>query len=451
MDPLAAARAQMAFSLGFHMIFAATGMALPLMMVLAEGYWLRSGQPHALQLAKTWAKATAVLFAVGAVSGTALSFELGLLWPRFMAFAGPLVGPAFALEGYAFFIEAIFIGLYLYGWDRLRPLTHWLCGWPVVLGGAFSGIIVLATDSWMQAPAGFVLGPNGLPTDIQPLAAIFNPAFLRMAAHSTFATYQAVGFAAAGVYATALLRNRRPEHARYNRLALIVALLLAAPSAVVQPVLGDLLGKRLYDAQPAKLAAMEGQFQTERGAPLRIGGWPNPDTGVTSGAIEIPKGLSYLAADDPNAKVLGLDAFPRDEWPATQVVHAAFQLMVGFGFLMLGIVAWFCGAWLWDGRHGQDWTRRRRLLGTLALSAPLGFAALEAGWVVTEVGRQPWIIYQVMRTSAAVTPIPEVRFTFVGFLVLYTGLLVTVTFLLRRLARGETERLGESESSPHAA
>lgn len=196
----------MALSLGFHMVVAAVGMAMPIMMLLAEGHWLRTGNPAALPLAKRWAKVTAVLVAMGAISGTALAFELGLLWPRFMAFSGPVIGLAFALEGYAFFIEAIFLGLYLYGWARLNPLAHWLCGWPVALSGAASGILVVSADAWMQSSVGFALGPDGRLTDVDPVAALFNPAWGLMAAHSTLATYQAVGFAAAGVYAWALLR-----------------------------------------------------------------------------------------------------------------------------------------------------------------------------------------------------------------------------------------------------
>lgn len=447
MSDLDAARAQMALSLAFHMVFAAAGMAMPLMMVIAEGRWLRTGDPDALRLARTWAKVTAVLFAIGAVSGTALSFELGLLWPGFMAFAGPLIGPAFALEGYAFFIEAIFLGLYLYGWERLSPLVHWLCGWPVVLGGAFSGIIVLATVSWMQSPAGFTLGPDGLPTGVDPVAAILNPAYGLMAAHSTLSTYQAVGFAAAGIYAWALLRDRRPERARYNRLAIVVAMLLAVLPALAQPVLGDLLAKRANHAQPAKLAAMEGQFATEEGAPLRIGGWPDPEARETRWALEIPKGLSFLATGDPNARVLGLEAFPVDQWPPTQIVHPAFQVMVGSGFLMLAVEAWFWLAWWRDRRRGRDWAARRRLLLALALATPLGFLALETGWVVTEVGRQPWVIYGVMRTAEAVTPTRGVVVSLAGFVLLYTGLMATVVFLLRRLARQEDEatRLAEGE------
>jgi cytochrome d ubiquinol oxidase subunit I len=436
MTELLAARTQMALSLGFHMIFAAVGMAMPLMMLIAEGRWLRRRDADALRLAKTWAKVTAVLFAIGAVSGTALSFELGLLWPRFMEFAGPLIGLAFALEGYAFFIEAIFLGLYLYGWERLSPRAHWLCGVPIALSGAASGVLVLSANAWMQSPAGFALTPEGRIASVDPIAALLNPSWGIMALHSTLSTYQAVGFAAAGTYAWALLRNRRPERARYNRLALAIAMLLAGVCAVAQPVVGDALARRAHQAQPAKLAAMEGQFATERGAPLRIGGWPDPEARETRWAIEIPKLLSLLATGDPDGEIKGLEAFPREEWPDARVVHVAFQVMVGAGFAMLGAAVWFWWAWWRDRPRGRDLPARRRLLRALVLASPLGFIALEAGWTVTEVGRQPWIIYGVMRTADAVTPVEGVGFTLAGFALLYAGLLATLVVLLRRLARG---------------
>ena len=445
MDSLTAARVQMEVSLGFHMVFAAVGMAMPLMMLIAEGRWLRTGDADALRLAKAWAKVTAVLFAIGAVSGTALSFELGLLWPRFMAFAGPMIGLAFALEGYAFFVEAIFLGLYLYGWERLSPRAHFLCGWPVAISGAASGILVVSANGWMQAPVGFTLGPDGMPTDVDPWAALFNPAWGLMAAHSTLSTYQAVGFAAAGVYAWALLRDRRPERARYNRLAVVIALAPATVAALAQPVLGDLLAQRAHEAQPAKLAALEGQFRTERGAPLRIGGWPDPEARETRWAIEVPKALSLLATHDPEGEVKGLEAFPRDQWPESRIVHPAFQVMVGAGFATLGVALWYWWA-VWRG----DWARRRWLLRALVAASPLGFLALEAGWIVTEVGRQPWVIYGVMRTRDAVTPIADVTLSLAGFTLLYAGLAAALVFFLRRIARDSSEPAGaeHSEATP---
>ena len=432
---MTAARVQMELSLGFHMLFAAIGMAMPVMMLMVERRWRRFGDADALALARTWAKLTAVLFAIGAVSGTALSFELGLLWPRFMAFAGPLIGPAFALEGYAFFVEAIFLGLYLYGWERLTPRAHWLCGWAVAVSGAASGILVLSANGWMQDPVGFRLDAAGQPTDIDPVAALFNPAWPLMAAHSTLSTYQAVGFATAGVYAFALLRGRRPERERYHRLGLRTAMVLAVGAAVLQPLLGDLLAKRAHQRQPLKLAAMEGQFRTERCAPLRIGGLPDVAARETRYALEIPCALSFLAAGDFNTEVAGLDRAPEDEWPNVVVTHLAFQIMVGAGMAMLAVAAWYV-AERWRGRkRGLDSTLSRPLLRALVCCLPLGFIALEAGWVVTEVGRQPWVIYRVMRTADAVTPVTTVGGSLFVFTALYVVLLIILVFFLRRLAR----------------
>ena len=440
MSELFAARTQMALSLGFHIVFAAVGMALPLMMLAAERQWLRRGDPDALELAKTWAKVTAVLFAIGAVSGTALSFELGLLWPTFMEFAGPLFGLAFTTEGFAFFIEAIFLGLYLYGWDRLSPRAHWLCGIPVAVSGAASGILVLSANSWMQTPAGFDLTPEGRVVDVDPLRAFFNPAYGLMALHSTLSVYQAVGFAAAGVYAYALLKGRRPARAAYDRRALGIAMALGGVTALLQPISGDLLAKQTARHQPAKLAAMEAQFETARGAPLRIGGWPDEAAGRTDYAIEIPGLLSFLATGDFDGEVKGLADIPRDEWPPVRVTHVAFQVMVGCGVLMAALAVWFGVAWWRDRRAGRDLARRRRLLRALVLAAPLGFVAIEAGWTVTEVGRQPWIVYGVMRTAEGVTPATGVPLTLALFTLLYLGLALALVVLLRRLSRGEGGR-----------
>jgi cytochrome bd ubiquinol oxidase subunit I len=434
MSALTAARIQMELSLGFHMIFAAIGMAMPVMMVLAERRWLRHGDRDALALAKVWAKLTAVTFAIGAVSGTALSFELGLLWPNFMAFAGPLIGPAFAMEGYAFFLEAIFLGLYLYGWDRLSPHAHWLCGWAVAISGGLSGIIVIATNAWMQHPVGFTLGADGALTEINPIAVLTNPAFPLMAIHSTLSTYQAVGFAAAGAYAWTIWHHRRPEARRYQLLGIAIAMSIGAVSAVAQPLVGDLLAKRAHRHQPAKLAAAEGQFVTERRAPLRLGGWPDVEARQTRYAIEIPAALSFLAENDFDAEVKGLDAFPRDEWPNVVVTHVAFQIMVGAGMLMVAVALWY---WWVRWRHralGFEAPLPRGLLLAFIACAPLGYVALQAGWVVTEVGRQPWVVYGIMRTADGVTPIQNVWGSLVLFSALYLALLVLLVFFLRRLA-----------------
>jgi len=435
MSHLLAARAQMGTSLAFHIIFASLGIGLPLLIVIAEGLHLRTGDPVYLTLAKKWTKAFAILFAVGAVSGTVLSFELGLLWPRFMAYAGGIIGMPFSLEGFAFFIEAIFLGLYLYGWERLSPRAHWLCGLPVAISGMISGVFVVTANAWMNAPAGFKI-VEGRVTDVNPWRAMFNPAWFAETLHATLAAYVAVGFAVAGLYAWGMLRGRRDD---YHRRALIIALVVAGIAIPLQIVAGDVAARTVARTQPAKLAAMEGLFRTERGAPLRIGGLPDPATGTTPYAIAIPRGLSLLLHDDPNATVTGLDQFIPADRPPVRIVHLAFDAMVGMGFFLLFVAAWF---W-WRTWRGHRVPEGRWLLRALVLAGPLGFLAIETGWTVTEVGRQPWVVYNVLRTADAVTTAPGLDIAFVGFTLLYILLAATLVWLLLRIARGTPLSLPE--------
>jgi len=427
MDHLLAARAQMGSSLAFHIIFASLGIGLPLLIVLAEGLHLRSGNPVYLALAKQWTKAFAILFAVGAVSGTVLSFELGLLWPRFMAYAGGIIGMPFSLEGFAFFIEAIFLGLYLYGWDRLSPRAHWLCGIPVAVSGTISGIFIVTANAWMNAPAGFRI-VDGQVTDVDPWRAMFNPAWFAETLHSTLGSYVAVGFAVAGIYAWGMLHGRRDA---YHRIALTLALLMGGIAIPLQIVAGDIAARTVARTQPAKLAAMEALFHTEAGAPLTIGGIPNVDTGQTAFAVRIPDGLSLLLHEDPHATVAGLDTVTPDDRPNVPVVHFAFDAMVGMGFFML-VVATAFGWRAWRGRRVPD---GRLLLGAVLLASPMGFLATEAGWTVTEVGRQPWVAYHLLRTRDAVTTAPGLGLAFAGFTLLYLLLASTLIWLLLRIGR----------------
>ncbi|MGH9969856.1 MAG: cytochrome ubiquinol oxidase subunit I [Pyrinomonadaceae bacterium] len=446
MDDLVAARSQMAMSLAFHIIFAAIGIAMPLLMVIAEWKWLRTRQEVYLQLAKRWAKGTAILFAVGAVSGTVLSFELGLLWPRFMGYAGAIIGMPFSLEGFAFFTEAIFLGIYLYGWKRVPPRAHLLAGALVALSGALSGIFVVIANAWMNSPRGFDL-VDGKPINIDPVAAMLNPMALSQTIHMTIAAYAATGFVVAGIHAYLLLRDRTNL---FHRRALAIALVVGGTAALLQPLSGDLSARHVARYQPAKLAALEAHFKTEAGAGLSIGGIPDVERGETNYAIKIPYGLSLLAFHDPHATVKGLNDFPRDEWPNTLIVHAAFQIMVGLGTLMAVISVW--GAFLW-------WRKRtlpdgKWFLRSLVIAAPAGMLAVEAGWTVTEVGRQPWIIYGVMRTSEAVTPMPRLVIPFVVFTLLYVFLAIVVAWLLfRQVAQsprvGGAEDQGPGEEVPH--
>jgi cytochrome d ubiquinol oxidase subunit I len=424
MEDLLAARAQMAMSLAFHIIFASIGIAMPLLMVIAEGMWLKTKDETYLTLAKRWSKGTAIMFAVGAVSGTVLSFELGLLWPSFMAYAGPIIGMPFSLEGLAFFVEAIFLGIYLYGWERVPKTVHWFAGVMVLLGGMMSGIFVVTANAWMNTPVGFSV-VDGKVTNIDPIAAMLNPSSFSQALHMTLAAFIAVGFAVAGIHAYFLRRD--PDNP-FHRKAFAIALCVGGIIAILQPISGDISAKRLAKHQPIKLAAMEGQWETERGAPLRIGGIPDEKAEKTRYAIEIPKALSFLVHFDFNAEIMGLKDVPPENRPPVIIVHFAFQIMVACGMVM--IVAGILGGWLAWRRKGlpvNSW-----YLKFITFCTPLGFIAIEAGWTVTEVGRQPWIIYNYMRTADAVTSMPHLVIPFIGFTLLYIFLSIIVVILLRR-------------------
>ncbi len=424
MDSLLAARVQMGLSLGFHIIFAVIGMAMPLMMVVSEALWLRTKNPAYLDLTKRWARGTAILFAVGAVSGTVLSFELGLLWPRFMQWAGPIIGMPFSLEGFAFFLEAIFLGVYLYGWDRVSPRAHLLSGIVVAASGALSGIFVVTVNSWMNTPAGFEI-VNGEVVNIDLVAAMLNPAAGAQVVHMLLAAYMAVGFGVAGIHARWLLVD--PRHP-FHRAALSVALIVGVIPALLQPIAGDWAGKVVARSQTAKFAAMEGHFTTEAWAPLRIGGWPDEERRETRYAIEIPGGLGFLAKGDPAAVVTGLNDIPRENWPPVRWVHVSFQVMVGAGTALAALAVW--ASWL-------AWRRRlfdsRLALMALLVATPLGFLAIEAGWMVTELGRQPWIVQGVMRTADAVTPMPGLVVSLTAIVAIYVLLTVVVVALMRRM------------------
>ena len=432
MTDLLAARTQMAISLGFHIVFAEIGIAMPLMMVLAEWRWRRTGERAYLDLAHRWAKGTAVLFAVGAVSGTVLSFELGLLWPGFMRYAGALIGMPFSLEGFAFFLEAIFLGIYLYGWERVGPRAHLAAGVVVALSGAASAVFVVMVNAWMNTPAGFTLDASGAFATIDPVAAMRSPAAFQQALHMLLAAYAATGMAVAGVHALMLLRGAARD---FHLRALTIALLVGAPAAVLQPLSGDLSARIVATTQPMKLAALEGQWATERGAPLRVGGWPDAAREETRWALEIPYGLSLLAFHDPYAEVKGLRTVVPADRPPVAAVHLAFQAMVGLGSGMALVALWAA----WSAWRRRPLASQRMLLRALVLVAPFGFLATECGWIVTEVGRQPWVVQGLMRTSAAVTPMPGLVVPMAVFTLLYLGLGAVVVALITSLVR-ETER-----------
>jgi cytochrome d ubiquinol oxidase subunit I len=431
---LTAGRAQMGTSLSFHLFFAVLGVGLPLMMLAAEGMHLRTGDPVWRALARRWSKVFAILFAVGAASGTIISFELGLLWPRFMAFAGGIIGLPFSLEGAAFFIEAIFVGIYLYGWDRLSPRTHWLSGIPIAIASAASAFFIVTANAWMNVPRGFKI-VHGHVTHVNVLAAMFNPAWATETAHMVLGAYLATTFGVAAVYAVGMLRGRRDS---YHRKAITVALAAAAILAPMQLAVGDLLGRTVAQHQPATLAAIEGVTHTESGAGLNLGGIELPGHATTFLNIKIPNLLSVLAYDKPNAPVRGLDTFPKaDRTPLAWATRLAFIGMVAIGTGLIALGLWY---WLRRRRNGPGPEDRLTLL-ALAGAGPAAFLANELGWLVTEFGRQPWVVYGVFRTSSAITTTPGVSETFAGFTLLYIVLSALTVWAVRRVSTGTPELL----------
>ncbi len=424
MENLDAARLQMAFTLIFHIVFACIGMVMPFFMVVSHKKWLNTGNPVYLKLTKAWQKGVAIFFVTGAVSGTALSFELGLLWPEFMEHAGPIIGMPFSLEGAAFFVEAIALGFYLYGWNKIPPKFHWFTGIIVGIAGVASGILVVSANGWMNAPSGFDY-VDGKFLNIDPVKALLNPAWFTQALHMVLAAFTATGFAVAGIHAFQILRNKQKE---LHQKAFKIAITFGAIAAILQPISGDISAKDVAQRQPVKLAAMEAHYETSKGVPLYIGGIVDQEKKEVKYKIEIPNALSFLAFGDFNAEVKGLNDFPEDEIPNVAIVHYAFQIMVGIGGLLMlaGIFFFFSN---WKKKH---WFDKKFFWKVFAFLAPAGFIALEAGWIVTEVGRQPWIIHKIMKTKDAVTPMPGVVYSFYLYVVLYTILTITVAWLLRR-------------------
>jgi cytochrome d ubiquinol oxidase subunit I len=419
------ARMQMALSLGWHIVFSCFGIAFPLITVFTEWRGHRRGDPDLTRLARTWAKAMGILFAAGAVSGTLLSFEMGILWPGLMSRYGEIFGFPFVLEGFAFFIEAIFVGVYLFGWDRLSPRAHMLSALPMAVSGMAGAFFVVAANAWMNNPTGFRLDDDGNVVDARPWAAMFGPSTWPQVTHMLLGAYMVTGFTIASVYAVGMLRGRRE---RRHRLGLLLPLAFAAVVTPVQIGVGDWIARTVADNQPAKLAAMEGLYETTAGAPLSVGGLYYDDR--MHYALRIPYGLSLLVHHDLHGAVQGLQEFPVDERPPVNVVHLAFDVMVGLGtaLLLLALVV------------GVSWWRHRRLPGSrwflraVAVSGAGAVLALEAGWVTTEVGRQPWIVYGYLRTAQAVSPAPGLFLGFYAVVVIYLLLTALTVFVLRRLA-----------------
>jgi cytochrome bd ubiquinol oxidase subunit I len=419
------ARELQAMSFAVHIPLVCFGIAFPLLVLFVEWRYHRTGEEAYKALAKRWSKVMALLFAVGVVTGTILSFELGLLWPDFMATFGDVFGLAFGLEGFSFFLEAIFIAIYVYGWDRLPPRVHLLSGVPIVLAGITGSLMVISVNGWMNHPVGFDV-VDGEVTDVRPWAALFNPNFWHELVHMYLAAFIVAGFVTAAFYAFGWLRGRQ---GRYERTALVVPLTIAALAAPVQILVGDWAARDVAEAQPVKLAALEGLAKTTKGAPVHVLGWYDGEE-VKYG-LRLPKLLSLLAFHDPDAEVKGLEAVPAEDRPPVNVVRFAFQTMVGIGTGLALLAFLYIGTWL---RH-RRLPRSRWFYRAILAAGPLSLVALVAGWVTTEVGRQPWVVYNVMRTSEAVTGAGGVPIGYATLAVVYVGLGIAVAWILRRLSR----------------
>jgi cytochrome bd ubiquinol oxidase subunit I len=439
---LLAAREQMAFTLAFHIVLSCIGVALPATMLVANYVGLKKGDEAALELAKRWSKAIAVTFAVGAVTGTVLSFEFGLLWPEFMDRFGAAFGVAFAIEAIFFFVEAIFIAVYIYGWKRLSPWAHFWSGVPMVItgiGGAFS---VVAANAWMNQPQGFTLNAAGEVVDVEPLKVLFNPATGYEGAHMILAAYMVVGFLVASIYAVGMLKGRRD---RLHRLGLVIPLTIACIATPIQLFVGDTAAREIASDQPAKFAAMECIYETGPDQTEYLGGICTED-GV-KGAIGIPGLDSFLVGWSTDTKVIGMNDIPDDEEPpAHTLLHLSFDTMVGIGSALLGLALWFGVVW-WKRR---DIPQTPWFLRAVSVSGGAAIVALWCGWIVTEVGRQPWIVNGYMRTSEAVTEADGIWFTFGLVLLLYAGLGTGAVLVLRGMSRRWREKGAEDVQSPYA-
>src|SRR6476661_11103094 len=438
---LTPARSQMAFTLGFHIILASLGVAFPDLMLIANYKRLRQKDPVALELAQRWSQVAAVTIAVGAVTGTVLSFEFGLLWPAFTGRFGEVFGVAFAIEGIFFFTEAIFMAIYIYGWKRLSGWAHFWTGIPVViagLGGAFS---VVAVNSWMNQPDGFKIASNGQVTDVAPLDAIFNRATAYEVPHMILAAYLVTGFLVASVYAVGMLRGRRDRH---HRLGLLIPLTVAAIATPIQFAVGDTAARAIADDQPVKFAGMECVQKTHTDVTEYIYGRCT-STGV-KGGIGIPGFDSFLVGWSTSTQVTGLDSVPADDRPPyNTMLHWAFDTMVGICSVLILLGIWLGIGW-WRKR---DFPQSRWFLRATAVSGVAAIVALECGWIVTEVGRQPWIVYNVMRTEDAVTQASGVWVTFTLVLALYAVLGAALVITLRAMARHWREADGDDTGAPY--
>lgn len=445
MSGLDAARVETAVSLSFHILFAVFGVGMPWFLLYTEGRWLKTGDRHWYALTRKWARVTAVLFAIGAVSGTVLSFEFGLLWPTFMSTYGGAIGLLFTLEAFAFFAEAIFMGMYLYGWKRLSPRAHWLTLWPIAVSGTLSTLFIVMANGWMNDPVGLGVSDGKVTAD--PYAVFTSSTAWSEATHMFVAALMCTGGMIAAVYGWGMLRRGRRD--RYHRLGVGVGFFGVLALTPVQMFLGDWSARVVGVTQPVKLAAMEAHYTTSSHVPLTIGGFYDAQTHRVIGGIPVPDGLSLLLGFSPNTVVKGLQTAPADQQPQAAVVHLAFDSMVGCGSLIFAIAA--LAAWTW-------WRRRRSgqlpriphttfWLWAAIATGPASIVALLGGWEVTEGGRQPWIVYQQMLVSSAATRSGGLGWSVLATILIYLGLTAALLLILRKLATGQPSELADLDQA----
>jgi cytochrome bd ubiquinol oxidase subunit I len=440
---LTPARSQMGFTLAFHIILVPLGVALPTLMLIANYKGLRHGDTASMRLARRWSHAAGLLFAVGAVTGTVLSFEMGLLWPGFTKTFGDVFGLPFAIEGIAFFLEALLVAIYIYGWKRLKPWTHFWLGVPIPIVALIGALSIISANAWMNAPAGFQIGPNGLPTKVDPISAMFNNALPLEFTHFLLAAYMAAPFMVASVYVVGWLRGRRD---RYHRLGILIPFTIGAIATPLQFVVGDSIARWVYQNQPAKFAAMEIVTQSGAHQAEYLFGRYDPATNTVRGGLKIPGLDSYLAGGSTNTNVTGLAVVPANNRASNvTLVHTAFDIMVLIATLLLIMVVWFAIAY-WRRR---DVPKLRLFLWVAAVAGVLSYVAIEAGWVTTEVGRQPWIVWNIARTSSAVTTASGVSVSFIVVLVLYAFLAVATITVLRAMATRWRIDTSDDDSAPY--
>ena len=434
-DALLPARNQMAISLGAHIILACFGVAMPAMLFVLHRKGVK-GDADALELAKRWSKISGVLFAIGAVSGTILAFEIGLLWPGLMEQFGDVIGLAFTLEGISFFVEAIFLGIYVYGWGRLPTKTHQFLLLPMIISGMSGTFFIMSVNSWMNAPTGFEI-INGQVVNIDPWAAIFNEAVVLQYLHMLLAAYMVAAFTMVSVYSVGWLRGNRE---RIHRLGILVPLTFAVIVTPIQPIVGHFAGQAIADRQPIKLAAIEGLPVTESEVPIILGGYFDGTEVVNGIEVPIPGLASFLAQNSFDAEVIGLNEVPLEDQPPVNVVRYSFQIMVGIGTGLALLATYAALRWF---RFRETFLDDKWMLRAFSLTGVGAIVAMETGWITTEVGRQPWVVHNILRTEDAVTDGGWVWFTLIALTIVYIGMFTAGYGVLRsmskRWAAGETD------------